>query len=56
MIVQQKTFKSYDKLEQYFINEILPNPNLSSKVIGKKLLFWEKPSNRGGPRVPGPLE
>ena len=56
MIVQQKTFKSYDKLEQYFINEILPNPNLSSKVIGKKLLFWEKPLNRGGPRVPGPLE
>ena len=33
MIVQQKTFKSYDKLEQYFINESEVSKRLGLKLV-----------------------
>jgi len=35
-------FKSYQKLEKYFLNKILPQKNVSSKVIGKALFVWKK--------------
>tara|TARA_Y100001951_G_scaffold100601_1_gene104272 strand:- start:3 stop:230 length:228 start_codon:yes stop_codon:yes gene_type:complete len=35
-------FKTYQDLEKYFLNKILPQKNISSKVIGKTLFVWKK--------------
>ena len=35
-------FKTYQDLEKYFLNKILPQKNVSSKVIGKTLFVWKK--------------
>jgi len=35
-------FKTYQKLEKFFLNKILPQKNISSKVIGKTLFVWKK--------------
>ncbi len=42
MKIEQKTFKTYKELEDYFVKNILPKRNLASKVIGKKILYWKK--------------
>jgi hypothetical protein len=54
MKIHAKSFKNFDDLEAFFMKEILPNRNLSSKVIGKKILYWPRirPSE-GGARVLG---
>jgi hypothetical protein len=35
-------FKTFQDLEKFFVNKILPQKNTSSKVIGKVLLVWKK--------------
>lgn len=35
-------FKTYQELEKFFLNKVLPQENISSKVIGKKLFVWQK--------------
>jgi hypothetical protein len=35
-------FKTFQDLEKFFTNKILPQKNISSKVIGKVLLVWKK--------------
>ena len=35
-------FKTFQALEKFFINKILPQKNISTKVIGKVLLVWKK--------------
>mgnify|MGYP003136164513 CR=1 FL=1 len=56
MKIEQKTFKTYKELEDYFVKNILPKKNLSSKVIGKKILYWKRTRPKWGvPRVPGNL-
>ena len=54
MKIHAKSFKNFDDLEAFFMKQILPNRNLSSKVIGKKILYWPRirPSE-GGARVLG---
>jgi len=38
-------FATYSNLENYFTKIILPQKNISSKVIGKTLLVWDKQLN-----------
>ena len=35
-------FKTFQDLEKFFLEMILPQKNIHSKVIGKVLLVWEK--------------
>jgi len=35
-------FKTFQALEKFFINKILPQKNIHSKVIGKVLLVWKR--------------
>jgi len=35
-------FKTFQALEKFFTNKILPQKNISSKVIGKVLLVWNR--------------
>jgi len=35
-------FKTFQALEKFFINKILPQKNIHSKVIGKVLLVWNR--------------
>ena len=35
-------FKTFQALEKFFVNKILPQKNISSKVIGKVLFVWKK--------------
>jgi len=35
-------FKTFQGLEKFFIKKILPQKNISTKVIGKVLLVWKK--------------
>lgn len=42
MKIHRETFTSYQELETYFVDEILPRKDLSSKVIGKTILYWKR--------------
>jgi len=35
-------FKTFQDLEKFFIEKILPQKNTHSKVIGKVLLVWNR--------------
>ena len=40
-VVERFTFDTFEELEKYYLEEILPFDN-KSKVIGKTLLVWKK--------------
>jgi hypothetical protein len=35
-------FKTFQDLEKFFVKKILPQKNISTKVIGKVLFVWKK--------------
>jgi hypothetical protein len=35
-------FKTFQDLEKFFVEKILPQKNIHSKVIGKVLLVWNR--------------
>ena len=40
-VVERFSFDTFEELEKYYLEEILPFDN-KSKVIGKTLLVWKK--------------
>ena len=42
MKLERHTFDTFEELEKYFVEKVLTRKGISSKVIGKTLLIWEK--------------
>lgn len=42
MKLERYTFDTFEELEEYFVEKVLTRKSVSSKVIGKTLLIWER--------------